>query len=328
MPVASLETEPVVKLRNGGTVRIRTIRPDDKQRLLAHFSRLGPQSVYQRFFGMKKTLTDEELRRYTELDFVDAAALVATLGEGEEERIVGVGRYAVGAARAARRAEVAFAVEDAQQGRGIATELLARLIPLARRNGMVALEADVLGDNTAMLHVFARMGFQVRRAAQGIVHVGLPLQDAEAGGCAGRTPMYEFLERRVADAMTRDVVTVRPDTPLREVEDIFERHNFNGLPVMDTAGALLGFLTKLDLLKAFAFTPQTIVPHYDEILRLPAERVMTRDARTVGPETHLTRVLEELVRTRYKSFPVLENGRLVGIVSREDVLSSLRRAAS
>lgn len=128
--------------------------------------------------------------------------------------------------------------------------------------------------------------------------------------------------------MTRDVVTVRPETPLAEVEAIFERHNFNVVPVTDGAGCLLGFLTKLDLLQAFAFTPRSIVPHYEAILRLPAERVMTRDPHTVDPEMPLTRVLEELVRTRYKSFPVIEHGRLVGIVSREDVLAELRSASS
>lgn len=140
--------------------------------------------------------------------------------------------------------------------------------------------------------------------------------------------MYEFLSRRVSDAMTREVVTVDPETPLRDVEALFERHGFNGVPVVDGSGALLGFLTKLDMLRAFAFSTLSIVPHYEEILGLPAQRVMTRSPQTVDPEMPLTRVLEELVRTRYKSLPVVQDGHLEGIVSREDVLAALRRAAA
>lgn len=139
--------------------------------------------------------------------------------------------------------------------------------------------------------------------------------------------MYEFLNYRVSDVMTREVITVGPETPLADVEAIFERHGFNGVPVVDDAGALLGVLTKLDMLRAFAFTPLSIVPHYEEILRLPAQRVMTRNPQTVDPQMPLTRVLEELVRTRYKSLPVVRDGHLEGIVSREDVLGALRRAA-
>src|ERR671931_1468350 len=80
-------------LRDGGSVHIRAIRPDDKQRLLALFERLSSRSVYFRFFQTKQRLTDEELRYFTELDFTWDAALVATLQEGQEERIIGVGRY-------------------------------------------------------------------------------------------------------------------------------------------------------------------------------------------------------------------------------------------
>jgi len=320
-----------VQLRDGGSIRIRAIRPDDKDRLLEHFSHLSERSAYQRFLGIKKTLTPEDLVHFTELDFVNAVGLVATLGEGDRERIVGVGRYfadAVGPA-VPKSAEVAFAVEDGQQGRGIATQLLEQLIPFARSNGIEALEADVLRDNIHMLHVFSRMGFAVSDGSHGVVRLSLPIpaHEAHAGSPRERAP-YCFLSFRASDAMTRDVVTVRPETPLSEVENLFERHAFNGVPVLDEAGVLVGVLTKLDMLRAFAFNPRSIVPHYEEILRLPAQRAMTRDPHTVDPDMPLTRVLEELLRTRYKSLPVVRDGHLEGIVSREDVLAALRRAAA
>ena len=140
--------------------------------------------------------------------------------------------------------------------------------------------------------------------------------------------MYEFLTLRVSDAMTRDVITIGPETPLRDVEALFERHGFNGVPVVDANGTLLGFLTKLDLLRACAFSPRSIVPHYEEILELPARGAMTSCPETVHPDMALTRVLEKLVSTRWKSLPVVQDSRVVGIVSREDVLRALRRVAA
>jgi CBS domain-containing protein len=140
--------------------------------------------------------------------------------------------------------------------------------------------------------------------------------------------MYEFLDYRVADVMASSPVTIDPDTSLAEVEELFNRHNFNGLPVVDHGGRLLGMLTKLDVLKAFAFTPSSIIPPYDEITRQRAERFMTRDPVTFDPGVPLTHVLEEMVRSRFKSFPVVAGGRLVGVVAREDVLRALREAAT
>jgi CBS domain-containing protein len=141
-------------------------------------------------------------------------------------------------------------------------------------------------------------------------------------------PSYGFLDRLVKDVMTRDVVTVSARTPLREVELSFEKHGFNGVPVVASGGVLLGMLTKFDTLRAFKLSPASIVPRYAEILGLPAERVMTRNPQTVDPEMPLTRVLEMLIRTRYKSLPVVEGGKLAGIVSRKDILAELRRSAA
>jgi hypothetical protein len=80
-------------LRDGGRILIRAIRPNDKQRLQEHFARLSQRSIYQRFFGFKRALTDQDLRNFTELDFIDHAGLAATIGAGDDERIVGVGSY-------------------------------------------------------------------------------------------------------------------------------------------------------------------------------------------------------------------------------------------
>ena len=138
--------------------------------------------------------------------------------------------------------------------------------------------------------------------------------------------MYEFLHYQVRDAMTPDPITIHSDTRLREVEELFEAHDFNGVPVVDPHRRLLGILTKFDLLKAFCFDAHAMVPRYDEIMEQTAETVMTRDPVCVSPQLPLSRLLQKLVEMRAKSLPVVDDGRLVGIISREDVLKVLRRA--
>lgn len=140
--------------------------------------------------------------------------------------------------------------------------------------------------------------------------------------------MYEFLSYRVSDVMVAEVVTVTVSTTLAEAAALFEGHDFNGLPVLDRDGRLAGFLTKLDVLKAFAFTPQSVVPHYDDIVREPVERFMSGALLTAEPDTPLTRVLQTMIEHRCKSLPVTANGRLVGVVAREDILRGLRRAVA
>jgi CBS domain-containing protein len=138
--------------------------------------------------------------------------------------------------------------------------------------------------------------------------------------------MYEFLAYRVGDVMSREVATVRPEASIAEVEDLFEARDFDALPVVDETGALVGVVSKLDVLRAYIFSPETLVPRYEEIRSHPARSVMTARPFAVEPDVPLTRLLETLVATRVKSLPVVEKGRLVGMVAREDVIRALRRA--
>ena len=140
--------------------------------------------------------------------------------------------------------------------------------------------------------------------------------------------MYEFLRYRVRDAMTPHPVTITPDTPIRELERLFEVHDFNGVPVVDGQGQLQGMATKFDVLKAFELNTECLAPHYAEIMAQPVKTVLTPDPVTIDPDLPLSRLLQQLVEMRVKSFPVVDEGRLVGIVSREDVLRALRRATS
>jgi len=164
-------------LRSGIEVKVRSIRPDDKDRLIAAFKNLDPESIYTRFFYHKKTLTDAELKAATELDFENAVALVVTIGEGENETIIGGGRYAViDETGPSRSAEVAFTIEEDYHRQGIARILLQNLASIAREKGLSRFVAEVLPENRGMLTVFSRSGLPMKTEHGGdAVHVTLSL---------------------------------------------------------------------------------------------------------------------------------------------------------
>jgi acetyl coenzyme A synthetase (ADP forming)-like protein len=169
--------EPVI-LRDGTSLLIRAIRPSDKDQLLAHFRSLSPESVRHRMFAAKKTLEPEELRYLTEVDCVRHVALAAAVREDGADKFVGIGRYIADGKRAA---EVAFAVTDDYQGRGIGTLLLEHLALIARSVGIERLEAHVMADNHRMMRVFTDSGFVVEQALDGGVYrVGIPTRETAA----------------------------------------------------------------------------------------------------------------------------------------------------
>jgi RimJ/RimL family protein N-acetyltransferase len=151
-------------------ITIRAVRADDRDRIARAFRALEPESIYRRFFFPKRELGDEELRRLTECDGARDVVLVATVASADQEIIVGLGHYA----RNAASGEIAFTVEEDYQGRGIASEMLRQLADIARRNGVLQFEADVLADNAPMLKVFQRSGLPMKGTrADGTVHLTL-----------------------------------------------------------------------------------------------------------------------------------------------------------
>jgi len=168
-------------LRDGGSVRVRAVRPDDRERLRDSIARLSAESLYLRYFTAKRSLTEKEIDAFTQLDFVGRVGLAVTLREADTEQIIGVGEYIVGPGPWDRpRAEVAFTVVDEHQGRGIGTLLLEHLAKLARARGIREFDADVLGQNRPMMSVFLRSGLPVRRTNEaGVVHMSFPTDETD-----------------------------------------------------------------------------------------------------------------------------------------------------
>jgi GNAT superfamily N-acetyltransferase len=162
------------RILDGRVMLIRAIRPDDKPDLQDGFHRLSSESAYFRFFEPKHELSPQELVYFTEVDFARHVALVAIIVE--DPLIVGVGRYIVCEVEPIRAAEIAFAVDDAHHGLGIATILLRHLAKIARAADVSEFTASVLAQNHKMLMVFSHSGLpQERIVESGVVNVRLSL---------------------------------------------------------------------------------------------------------------------------------------------------------
>lgn len=158
-----------VVLRDGSTVRVRVMRTDDEEKLLALFQSLSEEAAWWRFFSVIRgsALAAEAHREVT---LANSFALVASTGP--DDQLVGHAFYAV---IDQNRAEVAFTIADDFQGRGLGTILLGQLAEVAAANGIQIFEAEVVASNHAMLHVFRESGFPIEvSAAAGQLHVTFP----------------------------------------------------------------------------------------------------------------------------------------------------------
>jgi GNAT superfamily N-acetyltransferase len=162
-----------VSLRDGGTLHLRPIRPDDTGRLIALHGRLSRDSIVMRFFSPMPVLTEERARYFTTLDFDRRLAIVAVEGTGDDEQIVGVGRYDRSDETSA---EFALIVEDRLQHHGIGSVLFWALVRAARARGLTTLTAEVLAENRRMLTFLRETGLPTKsRRAGTAIHLDLDL---------------------------------------------------------------------------------------------------------------------------------------------------------
>jgi CBS-domain-containing membrane protein len=137
--------------------------------------------------------------------------------------------------------------------------------------------------------------------------------------------MYEFLQETVENNMTPSVRSVAPEMTVGDLYRLFARHDYDAYPVVRD-DVVVGFVTKLDALKVFAFTPGEMLPHYDDRMGTTVDEIMSCDVIAVEPDTNMQRVLQLMVKHRLKSLPVVDkHRRLIGIVAREDVMRALAR---
>ena len=147
--------------RKGFNVLFRPIKISDEPRLKDFIYSLTDQSLYRRFMSARKDVPHEVLQKLVIIDYTVEMAILAIVPRGEEEEIIGVGRYYIEANK--HWAEVAFAVKDTCHNNGVGSELLAYLTYLAKRQGLLGFTAEVLADNQPMMHVFEKGGFDLEK---------------------------------------------------------------------------------------------------------------------------------------------------------------------
>ncbi|MFF8930431.1 GNAT family N-acetyltransferase [Streptomyces longwoodensis] len=174
--------EADVVLRDGGTARIRPITVDDAERLVSFYEQVSDESKYYRFFAPYPRLSAKDVHRFTHHDFVDRVGLAATVG-GEfiaTVRYDRIGADGMAASAPADEAEVAFLVQDAHQGRGVASALLEHIAAVARERGIRRFAAEVLPANTKMIKVFTDAGYTQKRSFEdGVVRLEFDLEPTE-----------------------------------------------------------------------------------------------------------------------------------------------------
>ena|SRR5581483_4267410 len=139
--------------------------------------------------------------------------------------------------------------------------------------------------------------------------------------------MYEFLQERVENNMTRSVRSVAPETTVGDLYRLFAADDFDAYPVV-RGDALVGVVSKLDALSVFALAQDRMLPRYKEGMATTVDEIMTGDVIAVDGETSLQRVLELMIKHRVKSLPVVDRRHnLVGIIAREEVMRAMERTA-
>lgn len=155
--------EADVVLRDGSVCRLRPIKPSDAEGVRRFHAGQSDESIYLRFFAPMRNLSDRDVKRFTELDYHDRMALVATI----RDDIIGIGRYD---RVSEHSAEVAFNISDHYHGKGVGSVLLEHLAAIAQSHDIAEFEAEVLPHNRKMLGVFSDAGYQVsRRLEDGVV---------------------------------------------------------------------------------------------------------------------------------------------------------------
>jgi len=162
------ELETYRTTSTGLEIFLRPVKISDEPLLKDFFYSLSDQSMYRRFISPRKDIPHRQLQEHIVIDYTKQMAILATVNRGEKEDIVGLGQYSI--VESTHTAEVAFAVKDAHQNRGIGTELLSYLIYLAQKQGLLGFTAEVLMENRPMLHLFEKTGLKIEKRGEGGVY--------------------------------------------------------------------------------------------------------------------------------------------------------------
>jgi len=155
------ELETYRTTRKGLEILLRPVKISDEPLLKDFFYSLSDQSLYRRFFSIRKNVPHEILQQFVIIDYTQRMVILAIIEHDTQEEIVGVAQYGID--EDTHTGVVAFVVRDDHQNQGIGTELLSYLTLLAKRRGLLGFTAEVLTENKPMLHLFEKMGFETEK---------------------------------------------------------------------------------------------------------------------------------------------------------------------
>ncbi|WP_143626392.1 GNAT family N-acetyltransferase, partial [Streptomyces viridosporus] len=272
--------EADVVLRDGGTARIRPITVDDAERLVSFYEQVSDESKYYRFFAPYPRLSAKDVHRFTHHDFVDRVGLAATVG-GEfiaTVRYDRIGADGAPASAPADEAEVAFLVQDAHQGRGVASALLEHIGAVARERGIRRFAAEVLPANTKMIKVFTDAGYTQKRSFEdGVVRLELDLEPTDRSLAVQYAREQRAEARSVQRLLAPGAVAVigtgrAPGGVGRSILDNIRDAGFTGR-LYAVNGALPEGQKELDGVPAFRSVREVDGPVDLAVVAVPAERV-------------------------------------------------------
>jgi acyl-CoA hydrolase/RimJ/RimL family protein N-acetyltransferase len=165
VPLYPRQLETTVRLRDRLSVLIRPIKPTDESKLHDMFYRFSRETIYQRFFMVKKTLPRKSLQEFCTIDYDTDMTLVASIRGPDTEMIVGMALFAFD--RGTGFAEAACVVADEFQGRGIGTQLMQKLVDVAESRHVKGFTAEILSNNLRMLRVFEKCGYPIETCSNG-----------------------------------------------------------------------------------------------------------------------------------------------------------------
>ena len=287
--------EADILLSDGGVAQLRPIKPSDAQLLVEFYDRVSPESKYLRFFAPYPKLSERDVARFTQVDYVDRVALIITIGEA----MIAVGRYD---RIEGDHAEVAFLVEDAHQGRGIAQLLLEHLAEAARERGITRFVAEVLPQNRRMAQVFAAAGYRVSKGLEdGVLSVEFPIlpTNTSVGVMERREHRAEATSVRRLLSPER-VVVYGPGARVQGLVNAIVRGGFRGetfavstdqvevagVPVAESIAAIQG---RIDLALANVSTPELGEVVID-VAHHGARGIVVLTGTEAGPDDSLTLV--------------------------------------
>ncbi len=143
-----------------------------------------------------------------------------------------------------------------------------------------------------------------------------------------------------ADVMTRDVITVKKETTIRELAELFARHRISSAPVVDDSGAMIGIVTETDLVEQDkSLHIPTVISLFDWVIYLESDKkfekqlkkmtgqtvgdIYTQSVKTVAPTAPLSDLADIMSSDKIHAIPVLEDNKVVGIVARIDLIRTM-----